>query len=274
MRPHPYAWPGGQSPLWVDQPASAQVPEFFRARVTRQWGYPVKGTTYGRAALLARAGMWGLNGASKQLDAYDQFYSPAEASEAVRPIVSQRCIDVAESDIVQAGAAFELTRIVHVPTASVGIIERVPTMLSVDALDENQVPIFTFANTNGEDPCLDRLVHPDPTVDNLTWTWRVVQNHVPAEGAPNLPLPGPVSPSAIAGDDLINPWSDMRYGDRSRWGDRQQFVVRSSTQVRYWVTFFGPVDRYRVRVGARLAGYYQLTGRRGAALESVTDRIV
>ena len=66
----------------------------------------------------------------------------------------------------------------------------------------------------------------------------------------------------------------MRYGDRARWGDRQQFVIRSSTQVRYWVTFFGPVDRYRVRVGARLAGYYQLTGRRGAALEAVTDRIV
>ncbi len=274
MLPSPYAWPGGQSPLWADHPVSTQVPESLRARVSRQWGYPPKGTTYGRVALLARAGMWGLNGASEQLDEYDQFYAPSEASEAVRPIVVQRCIDVAEGDIVPGGAAFELTRIVNIPTASVGIVERVPTMMTVEALDDDGFPIFTYANTNGEDPCLDRLVHPDGAVDNLTWAWRVVQNHVPADGAPNLPLPGPVSPNAIAGDDLLNPWNDMRYGDRSRWGDRQQFVVRSSTQVRYWVTFFGPVDRYRIRVGARLAGYYQLTGRRGAALEAVTDRIV
>lgn len=274
MQPHPYAWPGGQAPLWVDHPASAQVPESLRARVSQQWGYPAAGTTYGDVAELARAGLWGLNGSTEQLDDYDQFYAPSEASEAVRSMVSQRCIDVDAADILSNGVSFELTRIVHIPSGSVGIIERVPTMLTVDALDDDGLPIFTYGNTNGEDPCLNRLVHPDPQIANLTWLWRVVQNHVPGDGAPNLPLPGPVSPLAIVGDDLLDPWTDMRYGDRARWGDRQQFVVRPSTQVRYWVTFFGPTDRYSIRVGARLAGYRQLTGRRGAALESVTQRYV
>lgn len=274
MQPEPIAWPGGSSPLWADSPAGAQIPESLRARVQRQWGYPPPGTDIGEVQLLARAGLYGLNGKTDQQDDFEQYQAPSDAPEAVRHIVAQRCIDVDEADIIPGGVAFELTRIVHVPSAAVAIVERVPTTFTVEALDEDQVAIFTYSNTNGEDPCLKELAHPNPAVAPLTWLWRVVQNHVPSNGAVNVPVAGPVTPSAIAGDDLLPPWSDMRYGDRSRWGDYQQYVVRPSTQVRYWVTLFGPTDRYRVRVGARLAGFWQLGGRRGAAIESVTDRLV
>lgn len=274
MQPVPLAWPGGAAPLWVDHPASAQIPEVMRAMVPQQWGYPPAGADIGGVQILARAGLYGLNSKSEQQDDFDQYQAPSEASEAVRPIVVQRCIDVDEDDISEVGTAFELTRIVHVPSAAIGIVERLPTMLNVEALDANKDPIFTFGNTNGQDPCLDELQHPDAAVGPLTWVWRIVMQHVPSNSAPNLPLAGPAGAGAVMGDDLVPPWTDIRYGDLSRWGDRQQFVVRPSTQVRYWVTFFGPSGRYRIRVGARLAGYWQLGGRRGAALESVTDRIV
>ncbi|TPV95539.1 MAG: hypothetical protein B7733_09440 [Myxococcales bacterium FL481] len=266
--------------------AASQTPEVQRMGLGRlvtfrRWGVPegqLPPDVIGRPAREWARGPsqpWGIGDQSTLLDEHDQHMAPSDAAEVVRSLDVQRCVRVDPSVITPAGVAYELVRIDHIPTAAVGVIERVPTTFAnVEALDDVG-PVFTYGDLNGERPCTTELVHPDAAVtETLRWSFRVTLTHVSTIEAPAEALSGPIPPEAVPGDDLLAPWSDLRYGSGSRWADRLQLVVRPNTRVRYWGILFGPADRFAVTIGARLAGYWQLGGRKGSALQSATTRIV
>lgn len=220
---------------------------------------------------------WGINATSRILDGPDQFARPSAASEVIQKFDVQRCVSIDAGDITPEGVAFELVR-QRVQTGSLMVLEDIPTIFDgVSALDENGVAIFDYGGLNGSEPCLSELVHPDVLVtEPLRWTFALVWTDDPSTHANNTvePNPGPVAPERAAGHHILPRWSDMRYGTDRIWGQHQQFLVSSSAIARYWVIITGPTDRFSVRVGARLGGFTQLGGRKGAALDSALIRRV
>lgn len=221
---------------------------------------------------------WGINTTSTILDAVDKLARPTAASEVVQKFDVQRCVNVAASDITPGGVAFELIHQLG-PSGGLMVLEDIPTLFDeVTALDDQGVEVFTYGGLNGIRPCLTELVHPDVTVtEPLRWRFALVWTDAPTfntGSAPDLDYSGPVAPSRVYGQHLLAPWDDMRMGVDALWANRQQLHVTSSAIARYWVVLTGPTDRFRVRVGARLGGFSQLAGRKGAALAAVLDRRV
>lgn len=222
---------------------------------------------------------WGINATSTVLDQVDKLARPTAASEAIQKFDVQRCVHVSPSVISSGGVAFEL---VHQMSVSGGmmVLEDVPTVFDeVTALDENGVAMFTYGGLNGVRPCLNELIHPDVNVtEPLRWRFALVWTDGPEFGpestAPDLAYQGPVSPARVFGQYIIPPWDDARMGIEALLSNRQQFLVTSSAIARYWVVLTGPVDRFRVKVGARLGGFNQLAGRKGAALDAALIRRV
>lgn len=276
----PSIWPGPTGPLLFNPGALTQTPEIYRIGVGRlvtfrRWGRPVGYFPPGIAELPAPVWAkgpdqpWGLGRSTAQLDDYDQYQAPAAASEKVRVFDRQRCTSNSGSvdPIVPTGATFELIRY-DIPSQAVGILNRIPTVLEVEATDQG-VPIFTYGGLNGERPCLDELRHPDPAVTlPLTWLWRVTTT----DNGPGQPYQGPIRPGDVFGDDLIEPWRDLRNGHGNRWPDHLHYVMHPRKTLHYWVTLFGPTNRFRVTVGGRFGGYWQTAGRRGAAIRAATER--
>ena len=270
---YPTIQPGPTGPLAHNPFAALETPYVQYLGVGdeqqfRYWGIDVSGYP---------ASQWWFKAHSGQLDAFDQFYSPDSASERVRTFDVQRCVSVPDASIVPTGVSFELVR---APALGgfLSTIERLPTIFDeVSALDENGVKIFTYSQLNGLRPCLDQLVHPDPAVtEPLRWRFHLRVTHEASMREPidSSAYQGPVAPAQMKGSDLLEPWSDFRYGDLVRWGDRQQIIVPARSMARLFVTLFGPSERFAVRVGARLSGYRQLAGRRGSAVNAATLRIV
>lgn len=276
----PTIWTGTSGPLEYNFAAAVQTPDIQRMGVGRivtyrQWGFEVGYLPPGPPQLWARGPdqPWGLGNDSTELDDYDQHQSPADASEVLRSWDVQRCVAIPAATIVPTGVLFELVRFDRVPSAAVAVLENLPHIIeSAVALDDAGQPQFVYSNLNGEEPCRTSLVHPNPLVAPLTWRWHVTATEVSTTGGQLSPLAGPTVPAAIEGDDLVRPWADLRYGTAVRWGGDWQIVVRPRVVVRYWVEFFGPTNRYELRVGARLSGYTQLGGRRGAAIDAATTR--
>ena len=227
----------------------------------------------------ARAPGWGLGPESRELDDRNQFSQPWSSSESIRRIDVQRCIDVEPGDIITDGVAFELAHF-RSPSGAVTVLEQIPTIWDdVTALDVLGVPYYTFGSLNGERVCRNRLVHPDPLVtEDLTWKFALTYTDDPSRGQgsdlSDLVYKGPIRPDEIRGHHITPPWTDARYGVANRWAEKQQFLAPSATVVRYWVVLSGPTLRFRVRVGARLGGFWQSGGRRGAALDAVQVRRV
>ena len=259
--------------------ALTQTPEIYRVGVGRlvtfrQWGRPVGELAPELADHPARDWAkgpdqpWGMGRETALLDDYDKFQAPAAAAEKLKMFDRQRCRTFGAS-ITPEGRAFELVRF-DIPAQTVGVVERIPTTFQVEALDAGGVPIFTYSNTNGQEPCLNLLVHPDPAVaEPLQWQWRVTVT----DNGPPAPYFGPIDPASIIGDDLVEPWNDMRNGHAERWPDELQYVLHPRKTVRYWVTVSGPADnRFRVTAGGRIGGFWQTAGRYGAALKAATVR--
>jgi hypothetical protein len=215
--------------------------------------------------------VWGMGRATAQLDTFDQYEAPAAAGEALKPFDRQRCVNADPLAIAPTGITYELVR-QDIPAAAVGIIESLPTVFIVEALDGAGLPVFAYGGTNGVDPCLSRIVHPDANVDPLTWRWYVVTTHNSALDDATEDYLGPIPPEQMPGDMLLEPWSDMRTGNRSNWPAQRQMPMHPRKTVRVFITLFGPTNRYQVRVAARVSGYWQIAGRRGAALRAATDR--
>jgi len=263
----PAVWSGTTGPLAWCPPAEIETPEIQRVgvgpRVTiRQYGIPVGEIGEG----------WGLGQDSRDLDSRDLHESPADSAERVCWVDRQRCIDCDPAEIVPEGVAWELVT-VEVPSSSVGVLEILHTILSVEALDEDGVPVYTYAGLGGERPCLEELEHPDDDVDPLSWRWSLQVQHTPTHGGPGGAgaYQGPVLPQHVLGTPRIPAWDDLRYG-HARPAQDLDLVIGARERVSVWVELYGPPDRYRVRAGARLAGYTQSAGRRGAALASSTRR--
>lgn len=262
MRGIPIGWGGERRPLWFDGPATAQVPEGLRARVKTRGGPGVSARP---------APTWGVRPSDRSLDGFEQYTSPSSNSERIRWETRQRCVQVDPADIVPTGVSFELVRTM-VPSGAVGIMEKLPTVWpEAVALDEAGDPLFVYSGLNGSNPCLNMLVHPDPTVAPLRFGYRLLVQNVGDVMSDVGPFSGPV-PRPFVGEDIVQPWEDMRYGIDGRWGDDQHVVVPGDVIVRYWITLFGPADRYAVTVGAQLTGYTQAGGRSSAALHSTRAR--
>lgn len=220
---------------------------------------------------------WGINSTSTMLDDVDKLARPTAASEAIQKFDTMRCVDVAASDITPAGVAFELIHQLG-PSGGMMTLEDIPTIFDdVTALDAQGVEIFTYGGLNGVRPCLDELIHPDISVtEPLRWRFALVWTDAPTQNpeisAPDLSYQGPVSPDRVIGQHILAPWSDMRMGIEALLSNRQQLLVTSSAIARYWVVLTGPTDRFRVRIGARLGGFSQLAGRKGAALDAALTR--
>lgn len=222
---------------------------------------------------------WGINATSTILDDVDKLARPTAASEAIDKFDVQRCVEVAASDITLDGVAFELVRQSSV-SGGMMVLEDLPTIFDeVTALDEFGVDIFTYGGLNGSRPCLNELIHPDINVtEPLRWTFALVWTDDPTFSTDidslSMALQGPVSPSRIIGQHILPRWNDMRMGTDTDWAQHQQFLVTSSAIARYWIVLTGPTDRFRVKVGARLGGFNQLAGRKGAALDAALVRRV
>ena len=275
-------------PLLMNPPAEIETPDIQRIGVGRlvtfrRWGFPPGNIPADVADKPLREWakgpnqVWGMGRETAQLDSFDQYQSPASASEVLRPFELQRCIE--DLSPQPDGVSFEILRY-DIPSASIGIVERVPTVLDVEALGPLPNPqvvrevLFSYGSLDGSRPCRDQLEHPDPLVlQPLTWQFRITLTHDPGLENVTSPLQGPIIPRNIPGDDLVEPWRDLRFGTNSIWGDKQGRPILPRYQVRYWITLFGPAAQFRVTVGARLGGYWQLAGRRGDALYAATRRI-
>lgn len=253
----------------------------------------MRGTLAGRAlgtsALFERQGMtvptaqyaandpgWGLNQRTDAFDESDQYSNPSAASEAVQQFDIQRCVTVDPSDITLDGVLFEVLHW-QVPSSSVGIVERLPTIFkSVTSLDAAGVEIFTHGNLNGLRPCVDSVPHSDALIASLQWryflTWTDRGSLQPVTVAGTLGYRGPVGLGQLAGNNVLPPWNDLRYGHNANQGSYEQWIFPPGCLVRYWVQVFGPTDRFKVSLGARLVGFTQSCGRKGAALQSVLRR--
>lgn len=250
----------------------------------------LKGRSIGTAALFERQGQkvptaqqaaddpnWGLNQRSQAFNESDQFSNPAAASEAIQQFDVQRCVAIDPSDITPDGVLFEL---VHwqIPASTVAIVERLPTILAeVTSLDAAGVEIFTHGNLNGLRPCVDSVPHSDALIASLRWkfylTWTDRGSLQPVTTAGTLGYRGPVAPSQLAGNNVIPPWTDLRYGHNGIQSVvPSQWIFPPGCLIRYWVLVTGPTDRFKVRIGARLVGFNQSCGRKGAALQSVLRR--
>ncbi len=231
------------------------------------------------AAEASRPG-WGFSPESTALDDRNQYSSPISSSEIVREFDVQRCVEVQPGELLPTGVTYELAHW-RLPSGAVMILEDIPTIFDdVTAYDELGVPYHSYGSINGERLCRNELVHPDPLVTQpLTWQFSLTWTDDPSRNAPSslpdLTYRGPVLPAEILGQHITPPWRDLRYGNlNAAWSHNKQFIAPSSVVVRYWVTLTGPTNKFRVRVGARIGGFWQLGGRKGSALASVLTRRV
>lgn len=218
-------------------------------------------------------GSWGIGAASTDMDATDRLSEPYAAVETVRAFDVQRCITVDSSLIVPEGVAFEL---VHqtTPAGSIGVVEDYPTIFAeVTALDGDGNAVFTYGNLNGSELCTNELVHPDPMVtEPLRWRFQLDYINIAYLRGIDLRYVGGVPAAEMGGKAIIPAWNDLRSGSNNRWAEGKQCLVPASSLVRIWIELTGPMDRFDVRVGARLGGFWQFGGRLGAALNNATIR--
>ena len=272
-------FPGTGAPQIIEHAGAYQAFDFDQLRKGTLVQYERLGLRMPTAAEALNDPNFGIDAESTILDRVDKLARPTAASEVIQKFDTMRCVDVAASDIVPGGVAFEL---IHQLSVSGGMmtLEDVPTLFDeVTALDAQGVEMFTYGGLNGVRPCLNELVHPDLTVtEPLRWRFALVWTDAPTfttgSSAPDLAYSGPVRPDSVFGQHILAPWDDMRMGVDALWANRQQLLVTSSAIARYWVVLTGPTDRFRVRVGARLGGFNQLAGRKGAALDAALVRRV
>lgn len=266
----PIVWVGPRSPvgrLCSNFPAAVETPDIQHIGISEFTALRTYGAPQGELTP-----DWGINDESIVFDDFDKHDAPESASERVRAFDVQRCFDIDEALVIPTGVTFEIIH-QHSLESGIGILERLPIVFEVDALDDAGIPIFTYGQLNGERPCIDALVHPNPAVGALTWQYRLTMSAQTGVGRSGLAYIGPATPSAVRGNDRLSPWSDLRYGHLDQAPGFAQVLIANQSVLRLWVTFFGPTDRYRIRIGARMSGFLQLAGRRGSAIEAATTRL-
>lgn len=204
--------------------------------------------------------------------------TPASDPERLAYWDVSRCIDVDPAVLSPVGVAFDLVR-KHLQKNGAGVVQRLATMFpSVVALDGGGLPIFNFGNLDGSNPCPFPLQHPDPAGGTLDVQFRLVATHVPNyTDAPGAGFPAMLvaaAPQAAPTDELIiAPWNDLRQGYLTRWADELQYITGQNVLVRLIAIYFALPNRWRLRVGGRLSGFWSPVGRRGAALHHAISRL-
>lgn len=152
----------------------------------------------------------------------------------------------------------------------VGIIERIATLLEIDALDEDGIPITTF-RLDGQAIFDGALQHPIPAQGELNLSWLLRQ-----EGVSYHRILGPIDAvpfDGIAGDDLIPQWNNDMFGWNARHWDQTQYVYPDGIRVRLWlVAQADENDAWLIRATGRLGGYAQARSGRDSAGRSARVR--
>lgn len=256
-------------PLDFDFPTSIETPDYQRLGIV----------TYGSRYFWRRFGV-PFPSEVREPDLEDdasKFVNPEADPERIQYFDQMRCLELNPDDLATTGTAYELVR-VHVRRFGAGVVERLATIFgSVTALDEQGDPLFDFGPLLGLRPCVFPIAHPDPAGGVLAVQFRLLVTGVPSfSERPNAGFPpyqGPIPTAAVPVDrSLRPPWSDLRHGYVVRWADQLQYVTSENALVRLFGIYFGNPGRWRLRVGGRLAGWYNAAGRLGVARANATRR--
>lgn len=137
----------------------------------------------------------------------------------------------------------------------VGIVERIATLVVVEALDDDGIPLASW-RLDGE-TMLDGGVisHPTPARGVLRLLWRL--QGVTASGGDRERTTDAASPYLLDGSDAIPPWDYDAFGWRSRFVDDMQIVFPRAELARLWLQASGQAAAWRISARGRLGGYAQ-----------------
>jgi len=275
--PHdPIVGPPARVPIAFDPPTFLETPDYQRSGIREGPGSPYFWRDYGWPYPILMDAAQRKAAADRRLSSH-RHVLPADTPERIRYWDELRCVDLPPQRLVTTGTAFELVR-VHLQKFGTGVVERISTIFDdVTALDGEGVPLFSFGPLPGNQPCILPLAHPDPAAGVLAVQFRLVVSELPdfslgiTAGVP--PYQGPLPPAAIPSDENLRPpWSELRQGYDVLWSDLLQHVVGVDCLVRLWIIVFAQPNRWALRVGGRLAGYWNSAGRLGVALDAATRR--
>lgn len=208
-----------------------------------------------------------------ELVSLDATGDPGYAPDAIDWRASFNAID-ASSQIVETWRYWELSRLLVDP-ASVLVLEQIATSIdSIDALDDDGFPMFSYGPQNGARPTAGSVTHPTPapgffSFSRLEWQFRLTTI--------NMGSNGQTPPLAVAaqeqqGRDLVDPWGNCSQGSDLVWGSHMQRVIPGEMLVRLFVGLRAPSGLFRARIGGRIAGFSQSASSSARALASVTTR--
>ena len=262
-------------PLAFDPPTFIETPDYQRSGVHVGPRSPYMWRTFGRPYPTLMTSAQRRQQANRRL-AQHKLTFPADSPERIRYYDELRCLDLPPQSLTPQGTAFELVR-VHLQKFGTGVVERMATIFEdVTALDAGGNPIFSFGSLIGLRPCIFPLQHPDPAAGTLSLQFRLIVSELPdvSRALGNAaPYQGPVPVAAIPPDENMRPpWTELRQGYVVRWADLLQHVTGLNAHVRLWGVFFAQTNRWRLRVGGRLSGYWNSAGRMGVALNNATRR--
>lgn len=202
---------------------------------------------------------------------------PATDAERVEWFEPFRCFAI---DVEGSPLAWEIVR-APLESIGTGILESIATYLRAQPLDAQGEPTgAAFRTVTDTDPCAFPIAHPDPNVQPLRVTWRLVADGLPENtdgtrrpgmlvGAPPAAIPSMGEP--IYG--LPSAWSDLRFSWGSRYTQNLRHVVFAGpVMLRLFAVVSAAPGRWDVHLGGLLGGYWQSAGHRGAALRSAIRR--
>lgn len=275
----PVIGPNPVVPLAFDPPTFIETPDCQRMPWGERPGWtPYTWRMFGVPAPFPQLGEVANTPAALELaEQQHRVTFPANHPERIRYWDRFRCIDIPPDALELGGTAWELTR-VHLQKFGAGVVERVGTVFEdITALDDDGDPLFSFGVLDGLRPCVFPLLHPQPGVAPLSVEWRAIATEMPTsstiQGSAMPPFIVAASPVVIPPDrEVLQRWNDMRQGYAVRWADLLQYLTGENVIVRLIVILSGEPDRWRIRVGGRLSGFWNSAGARGVALDAATRR--
>lgn len=178
--------------------------------------------------------------------------------------------------------AWELVR-TDVSVFGTFILEKIATYLAAQALDSAGAPVGApFVTGITTDPFLvNPIPHPEVGVGGLQFAWGLIQDQQPLMHAGDTLPPafavGAVPNSIPVGYPIpgIPPlWADLRYAWGTTYTEEHHIVLGGGNSLLRLFAFLSSSspDRWAVKPGGLLAGYWQAAGRLGAALNAASRR--
>lgn len=157
----------------------------------------------------------------------------------------------------------------QVPVHCIGIIERIATLITVQALDEDGLPISTW-RLDGQEIFEGTLDHPNPANGSISITWWLRQDSINYWS--QLPVIDGLPTSRLPGADMIQSWTDDLHGWNARYWDQQQIVCPDASRQTLWVSFLADSDAWKILAKGRIGGYHQQRSGRDSAGHSARVR--